>query len=82
MVNGYKMANIDKILVHARVGNGMVGRRGNKKYISSWRKLNDYMLDNNMINILEYYRNMMAVFGFVYMPSNLKEIIYKVILRK
>lgn len=82
LINGYKLANIDKILVHARVGNGMVRRRSNKQYISSWQVLNKYMLTNRMINSIEYLRNMMAVRAFVYMPPIIKEILYNNILRK
>lgn len=82
IIKGYKLANIDKVLVHARVGNGMVKRRGNRQYISSWKELCDYMLQNKMINLFEYVRNMLAIRVFVYMPSNTKEIIYKKILRK
>lgn len=82
LINGYKLANIDDVLVYARVGNGMVGRRGNKQYISSWKELSEYMLKNGMINRMEYCRNMIAVRAFVYMPSGLKETVYKKILRK
>ena len=82
IVNGYRLANIDKVLVHARVGNGMIGRRGNRQYITSWRTLNDYMLKNRMINRLEYVRNMLAIRAFVYMPTDFKKLAYKIILRK
>ena len=82
IVSGYKLGNIDKVLVHARVGNGMVKRRGNRQYISSWKELSTYMLKNKMINRQEYLRNMLAVRAFVYMPSGLKEFVYKKILRK
>lgn len=82
ILNGYKLSNIDKVLVHARVGNGMVARRGNRQYITSWRKLSRYMLEARMINKTEYCRNMLAIRLFVYMPRNLKEEIYKKILRK
>lgn len=80
--NGVKLANIDKILVHARVGNGMVGRRGNRQYISSWKKMSDYMIKYKMINIFEYARNMISIIGFVYMPPKIKDVVYKTILRK
>lgn len=82
LINGYKIANIDDVLVYARVGNGMVGRRGNKQYVSSWKKLSEYMLKNGMINKVEYCRNMVAVRAFVYMPISLKETVYEMILRK
>lgn len=82
LVNNYKISNIPQVLVHARVGNGMVTRRGNKQYIGSWKKLNSYMLSKGMINQFQYCRNMIAVRAFVYMPSDLKEFAYKRILRK
>ena len=82
LINGHHLANIDKVLVHARVGNGMVGRRGNRQYITSWKELSSYMKENGMINGVQYIRNMIAVRAFVYMPAGLKETIYKVILRK
>jgi lipopolysaccharide/colanic/teichoic acid biosynthesis glycosyltransferase/glycosyltransferase involved in cell wall biosynthesis len=82
LIHGYKLANIDQVLVHARVGNGMVKRRGNKEYIKSWKQLSQYMLTNHMINHSLYVRNIIAVTTFVYMPGNIKEIIYKTLLRK
>ncbi len=82
MINGYQLANINQVLVHARVGNGMVKRRGNKEYINSWKQLSKYMLVNHMINHSLYIRNMIAVTTFVYMPGNIKEIVYKTLLRK
>ena len=82
MINGYKLANVDQVLVHARVGNGMIQRRGNRAYIESWEKLSEYMLENNMINHTEYLRNILAVRVFVYMPAEWKETVYKKILRK
>lgn len=79
---GYELANIGEALVHARVGNGMAARRGNRKYISGWRTLSRYMLENNMINRAEYCKNMIAVCAFIYTPTFLKEFLYKKVLRK
>ena len=79
---GYKVYNIDEPLVNARIGNGMVKRRGEKQYISSWRKLNIFMLSQGMINYACYSRNMLAVRLFIYIPNNVREIVYKNILRK
>ncbi len=82
MINGVKIANIGEVLVHARVGNGMVQRRGSKQYIASWRQMNKYMMKNGMVNGVQYVRNMIAVRAFVYMPVGLKEFVYKKILRR
>lgn len=82
IVAGYRLANIDQCLVHVRVGNGMVRRRGKKEQIDSWHKLNNYMLKHKMINHVEYLRNIIAVRGFVYMSSGIKELMYWLFLRR
>ena len=82
MINGIKIANISEVLVHARIGNGMVQRRGTNKYIKSWHKMNRYMVKHNMIGNLTYIRNMIAITAFVFMPVELKQFIYNKILRK
>lgn len=82
IVNGARLANVPEYLVHARIGNGMVKRRGNRAYIGSWKTLNKYMLENKMIGTLSYCKNMIAVRVFVYMPVGMKEFVYKYIFRK
>jgi glycosyltransferase involved in cell wall biosynthesis len=78
---GYKLANINESLVHARVGNGMIKRRGNHQYIKSWQTLNQYMKSKKMISTIEYYRNMLSVRVFVYMPVWIKTLVYNKMLR-
>lgn len=82
MINGIKIANIGEVLVHARTGNGMVHRRGTKKYIKSWHLMNKDMLKAGMIGYGTYIRNMMAITAFVFMPVGFKEFLYKKVLRK
>ena len=82
MINGIKIANVGEVLVHARTGNGMVQRRGTKKYIKSWHIMNRCMVKHGMIGNMTYVRNMIAITGFVFMPVGLKECVYKKILRK
>ena len=81
-MSGIKIANVGEVLVHARVGNGMEQRRGSKKYIKSWHILNKEMVEGKMIGYGTYLRNMIAIITFVFMPTRLKKIIYKKILRK
>lgn len=82
LIAGYKVSNIGEILVYARVGNGMAARRSNRKQIEGWRMVCENMLSNGMINKLEYYRNMLYIKGFVYMPVGFKEFFYNTLLRK
>ena len=81
LANNGKLENLDKHLVHVRVGNGMLYRRSNKEYIPSWRVLNKYMKDKKIIGIIEYARNIISIYGFIYMPISIKKIVYKVLLR-
>lgn len=80
--NGAILGNLDEYLVHARIGNGMVQRRSNTKYIASWKTLSQYMLEHNMLSMLGYLRNMISITVFVYLPVSIKELIYKNFLRK
>ncbi len=82
MINGIKIGNIGEVLVHARTGNGMVQRRGTKKYIKSWHLMNKDMIKGGMIGYGTYLRNMIAITGFVFMPVGFKEFVYKKVLRK
>lgn len=82
IINGKKLGNIDRILVHARVGNGRITRRSNKAHITSWKQLNQYMYENSFITYRERIRNMLNIRVFVYMPKFLKKILYDKVLRK
>ena len=82
IANGAKFANIDECLVHARIGNGMGQRRGDKRRIYGWKVINKFMLEHKMINRAEYFRNMLSIKIFVYTPTGLRNFVYKKILRK
>lgn len=82
IVKKYTFANLDEILVHVRVGNGMYARRGNKRQIESWKILNRYMVKERLVNQVDYFINMISIRLFVYLPVSIKEIIYKKVLRK
>ena len=82
MINGIRIGNIGEVLVHARIGNGMVQRRGTKKYIKSWHLMNKDMIKAGMIGYATYARNMISIIAFVFMPVRLKGFLYKKVLRK
>lgn len=82
LANGETVANLSDVLVYARVGNGMVKRRGNKESIGGWRQIGRFMLDNGMITRLQYVRNILSIYIFVYMPVFLREVLYEKLLRE
>ena len=80
---GYVCENIPQILVHLRVGNGMLNRRCGKKYFSSNKFLQDYMLQHKMISRCQYYFNIVARWCVqVGMPGWMREFVYSKVLRK
>ena len=82
LVNNKKVENLPCVLVHARVGNGFVSRRGNKKYIKGWKILQNYLYKNKIINLLEKWRNMLGMYVMVYIPDGGRNYLYNNILRK
>lgn len=80
--NGFKLHNIEDVLVLVRTGENMYKRRSNPEYIRSWKTLQDEMLRMGLVNRLDYIINMINIVGFIYMPAGIKENIYKILLRK
>ena len=82
-LKGFKMKNVDSILVNARVGADMYKRRGGWKYFKSCRKLQKYLLENKLITWPKYIKNVISRFIVqVLMPNSLRGFIYKKIMRK
>ena len=79
---GLNMMNIQECLLYVRVGNGFVNRRSSPEYLEGWKRINQYMLHCHLINRVEFFRNLMTIRLFIYMPVSLKKLIYKVFLRK
>lgn len=77
-----EIKNINQVLVDVRTGKEMYKRRGNKKYISSWNKLQRSMLEMNLINKFDYMINMINIILFINTPPRLKEFVYERFLRK
>ena len=82
LVAGKKIENIPEVLVYARIGNGFEERRGNKKYIAGWKKLQKYLYDNKFINLFQRMRNLLGMYVFIYVPSDVRTFFYNKILRK
>lgn len=82
IVGGFRFANLHEPLVWVRVGNGFYNRRSSSVQIKGWKALQNYMLENHLINRFEAFRNMMTVRVFVLIPPGFKKWIYSVFLRK
>ena len=82
MAAGKKIGNMDALLVHACVGNGMMERRGDKRYIKSWKKLGRYMVSNHLQSRFGYAMSIVKISMWCYFPPKLRTFIYNKFLRK
>ena len=78
--NGYKIANIDKVLVHARLGN-FENRRGGFDYFKTYIKLRILQKKLKYTNITEFIVAIILTALITLSPKNLRGGLYKV-LRK
>ena len=82
MKNKCKFANIDSALCYVRVGKEMYSRRGGIKYFKSERQLQNYMLENKIINQKEYLINVLKRFIVqVLLPNRIRGIVFKLFAR-
>lgn len=82
-LNKYHFYNIDKVLVLARTGPQMYERRGGLKYFKSLKKLEQFKLQNKIINKFNYFTNILGRFiVHVLVPNRLRFIPFKFIARK
>lgn len=79
---GCKLENMHEVLVYVRIGNGFMKRRGTKKQISGWYRLQQFMLKNNMINKKRAILNMINITAFVFVPDSIRGLLYKNFFRK
>lgn len=82
IISGAKLANIDECLVYVRVGNGFDSKRGAKERIKGWRRLQEIMIEHQMISRFEAMLNMVYINVFVRTPAGIKKRLYSLLLRK
>jgi len=81
LTTGSRFLNIPEILVKVRVGREMNKRRGDINIFFAWCKNQKHLLDNKKTNIPCYILSCIGCLGFIMVPSRLKGVLYKNILR-
>lgn len=82
-LNGAIFANTGSVLVNVRVGEEMYQRRGGKKYFSSEKRLQDYMLKQGMINWYIYIKNVSKrMIVQKLMPNKIRGWVFRTFARK
>lgn len=79
---GYKVANLDQVLVYARVGNGMHSRRRGLEYIKSEKQLLDLKVDLKVQTLISAYTIFILRSWVRFLPSNFLGFVYNNLLRK
>jgi glycosyltransferase involved in cell wall biosynthesis len=83
MINaGCKGYNIQENLVHMRSTDDMYKRRSGKALVKSLFKLRKYMLDNGIINKVEFMSICSIQTMLAIIPNSLRSFLYKEVLRK
>lgn len=83
MQKGAGFANTGTVLVNVRVGDDMYRRRGGLRYFKSEAKLQKYMLDQGIISVGTYIKNVgKRLIVQVLMPNRLRGWVFKKFARK
>ena len=79
---GYKMGNLQDIVLHARVNADMYGRRGGYKYFKSNAALSGKLCELGLISYSRHWFNLAVRFCVqVLMPNSVRAMFYKKALR-
>lgn len=82
LVKDFYLINLPQILVKARVGNGMIRRRGGVHYAVSLTKLMSRFLRMGFLSKREYLVNICIRIMISLLPSNLRKVVYHKKLRE
>ena len=79
---GAQARNLSQVLVYARVGNGMIARRGGILYIKSAIRLQKSFLRTGFISFPVFLSNCLIRIGVGLFPDRLREVFYRKNLRR
>ncbi len=79
---GYRLHNIEEILVCVRVGNGMQGRRGGFSYFMREIEFQSYLLGLGLLTRREYICNILLRAPIRLTPAFVRALCYRLFLRR
>lgn len=83
LLNGCNFANINHVLVNVRIGSEMYQRRGGIRYFRSEARLQNFMLENQIISFPKYIVNVnKRLIVQVLLPNKLRGWVFKKFARK
>jgi glycosyltransferase involved in cell wall biosynthesis len=78
---GSRFLNMDQVLVHARVGNGMVGKRGGRKYVRTEIAFQMYLWKTGFVSLGKAISNVLLRTPVRLAPRPIRQFIYQKLLR-
>ena len=81
LASGYKIANIDKALVWARVDRDFAARRGGTSYFKNYMFLRKKQREIKLTNFFEYILGVAVCAGMVLQPKFIRNIFYTILRR-
>ena len=82
LMMGYEVENLPEVLVRARVGNELYGRRGGFKYCRRYLKLRREQRKLGLTNWLEWMIACVITIAVTIIPSGARKQVYQRVLRK
>ena len=82
IATGKKLGNLEDLLVHACVGNGMIERRGDKRYINGWSTMDKFMIEHSLLTYRQHLINIGKLRIWCMIPGKARKFIYEKVLRK
>lgn len=82
IMTGAKCANIDDVLVFARVGSGMIGRRGSFSYYKKYKSGRKKILETGFISYFDYLVTLCIQFIVALIPDSIRTWVFRVCLRQ
>jgi glycosyltransferase involved in cell wall biosynthesis len=82
LVLGYRLYNMEEILVYVRVGNGMQGRRGGYAYFKRDIEFQLFLHKIGLLNASECVRNILLRAPIRLSPVFVRSLCYRIFLRK
>ena len=81
LLKGYKLANMDEVLVYARAGEGMYDRRGGLTYLKQEIDMQIKFFDLQFISLFQLSKNLTLRVPVRLLPNRARGIIYSRLLR-
>lgn len=82
ILNGSRLGNLPDVLVYARIGNGMIARRGGRQYARSARMLQKSFYKAGFLSRGEYLRNCAVRTAVSLLPERARQLFYRKTLRE